>query len=154
MPLYECFQARPTTCNDPNINLETFNRNFARWKNCARKNCEAWMFQTSRYIMCVCVCVSGTIRRNVRYRKGEKDGKDVTFPLSLLSASHAALINLVRLFRDGRKRAARRRSRRMEEEEEGGNKGEAGRCKWRGDLISIRRRIVALPPSLWGIPRR
>lgn len=85
----------------------------------------------------------------MRYRRGEKD---VTFPLSLLSASHAALINLVRLFRDGRKRAARRRSRRTEEEGEEGDKGEAGRYKWRGDLISIRRRIVApLPP---GDPRR
>lgn len=38
----------------------------------------------------------------------------------------------------------------MEEEGEEGDKGEAGRYKWRGDLISIRRRIVA--PSLRGIP--
>lgn len=77
----------------------------------------------------MCVCVSRTIRRNVRYREGEKDAKDVTFPLSLLGASHAALINLVRLFRDGRKRAARRRSRRMEveeEEEEGGGQRGGG----------------------------
>lgn len=40
----------------------------------------------------------------------------------------------------------------MEEEGEEGDKGEAGRYKWRDDLISIRRRIVApLPP---GDPRR
>lgn len=90
--------------------------------------------------MCVCVYHESFV---VRYEEGGEE--DVTFPLSLslLSASHAALINLVRLFRDGRKRAARRRSRRWR-----GNKGEAGRYKWRGDLISIRRRIVA------GIPRR
>ena len=61
-----------------------------------------------------------------------------------LSASHAVLINLVRLFRDGRKRAARRRStdEKKRNAGRGETKGEAGRYKWRGDLISIRRRIV------------
>lgn len=141
MPLNVCFQAGPTSnCHTVPYELG----------NPMEKLCQGVKRGCSRYKIYVHVCVS--ITNHSTKREISEGEKDVTFPLSLLSASHAALINLVRLFRDGRKRAARRRSRRMEEEGEEGDKGEAGRYKWRGDLISIRRRIVApLPP---GDPRR
>lgn len=74
-------------------------------------------FQTSRYIYIyiIYVCVYHE-SFDVRYRKGEKR----MFPLSLLSASHEALINLVRLFRDGRKKSGAKEVQEVEGEQRGG----------------------------------
>lgn len=62
------------------------------------------------------MCVSRIIRREI----SEGGEEDVTFPLSLLSASHEALINLVRLFRDGRKKSGAKEVQEVEGEQRGG----------------------------------